>query len=88
MQLLDCALDCGLDYGLDSYSFHAVPSCPVETLCTTDDKGPTPVDILYSAKNHWLEIRNQALKPSELLHFIYTCVFPIQLIYLCDFYRG
>ena len=77
MQLLDCALDCELDYGLDSYSFCAVPSYPVDTLCTTGDKDPTPVDILYSAKNYWLEIRNQALKPSELLHFIYTCVFPI-----------
>ena len=70
-----------LEYRLGSYSFRAVPYYPMETLCATGDEDPTLVIILYTGRYHWLEIRNQALKPNK----IYTCVFPIHSIYFCNF---
>ena len=46
--IVDPELDCELVYGLGSYSSHTVLFHPVKASCTAGDKGPTPVEILYT----------------------------------------
>ena len=67
---------------MGSYLFHAVPYYPMETLCTTGDEDPTLVIILYTGRYHWLEIRNQALKPKKLLHMCFPHTFNLFLQFL------